>query len=389
VKKTVRDLNVSGQRVLVRADLNVPLEEGYVADDTRIRATLPTIRYLIERQARIALCSHLGRPGGQPVDDLRMDPVAKRLGEILGSPVDKVDDCIGSQVQQAIDALQPGGVLVLENTRFHPGEKANDPEFAAELASLADVYVNDAFGSAHRAHASTEGVAHRLPAVAGLLMQRELSALTRLRDNPEHPFVAILGGAKISDKIGVVDRLLDRVEVLLVGGGIANTFLKAEGLEVGQSLVEEESLDDARRTLEQAGEKLVLPIDVVVARAAEEDAERRTVSADQVESGWQILDVGPETIERFKKQLSGARMVMWNGPLGLYELAPFAEGTFALARALAELDAQTITGGGETAAAVHEAGVADELTHVSTGGGAFLTFMEGQELPGVAALDDK
>jgi phosphoglycerate kinase len=385
----MRDLNVSGQRVLVRADLNVPLEDGQVADDTRIRATLPTIRYLIERQARIALCSHLGRPGGQPVDDLRMDPVAKRLGEILGHAVDKMDDCIGPQVQQAVDMLQPGDVLVLENTRFHPGEKANDPEFAAELARLADLYVNDAFGSAHRAHASTEGVAHRLPAVAGLLMQRELSALTRLRDNPEHPFVAILGGAKISDKIGVVGRLLDGVEALLVGGGIANTFLKAEGLEVGQSLVAEGSLDDARRTLKQAGDKLVLPVDVVVAQAAEEDAERRTVGADQVEPGWQILDVGPETIARFKEELSGARMVMWNGPLGLYELAPFAGGTFALARALAELDAQTITGGGDTAAAVHESGVADKLTHVSTGGGAFLTFMEGKELPGIAALDDK
>lgn len=388
MKKTIKDINVGGKRVLVRVDFNVPLEAQQVTDDTRIRAALPTIEYLVEREARVVLCSHLGRPGGEVVDDLRMDPVATRLADLLEREVRKADDCVGPEVEEAVSSLKPGQVLMLENTRFHPEEKANDPDFAAQLASVADLYVNDAFGAAHRAHASTEGVAHHLPAVAGLLMERELEALRRVRENPKHPFMAIFGGAKISDKIGVVEQFLGRMEALMVGGGIANTFLKARGLEVGQSLVEDESLDLARRTLEQAGDKLVLPVDVVIADAFSPDANRRTVPVDQVEPEWRILDVGPQTVDAFKERLQSAQMVMWNGPLGVFEMGPFAQGTLSIARTLANLDAEVITGGGETAAAVNQAGVADAMAHVSTGGGAFLTFLEGQELPGVAALEE-
>jgi phosphoglycerate kinase len=381
-------VNVGGKRVLVRVDFNVPLEAQQVTDDTRIRAALPTIEYLVEREARVILCSHLGRPGGEVVEDLRMDPVANRLADLLEQEVLKANDCVGSEVEEAVSSLKPGQVLMLENTRFHPGEKANHPDLAAQLASVADLYVNDAFGAAHRAHASTEGVTHHLPAVAGLLMERELEALRRVRENPKHPFMAIFGGAKISDKIGVVEQFLGRMEALMVGGGIANTFLKARGLEVGQSLVEDESLDLARRTLEQAGDKLVLPVDVVIADAFSPDANRRTVPVDQVEPEWRILDVGPQTVDAFKERLQSAQMVMWNGPLGVFEMGPFAQGTLSIARTLANLDAEVITGGGETAAAVNQAGVADAMAHVSTGGGAFLTFLEGQELPGVAALEE-
>ncbi|MEJ2207883.1 MAG: phosphoglycerate kinase [Anaerolineae bacterium] len=387
--KTVKDIDVANKRVLVRADFNVPLDDGRVADDTRIRACLPTVRYLLDHEARVILCSHLGRPGGKVVEALRLDPVGRRLSELLDRPVDKLDDCVGSAVLQATSALLPGKVLLLENTRFHPGEKANDPEFAARLAKTADVYVDDAFGTAHRAHASTEGVAHHLPAVGGLLMERELEVLGRVRENPAHPFVAILGGAKISTKIDVMQHLLDQVETLMVGGAMANTFLLAQGREVGESLVEEDRLDTARQILDKAGDRLILPQDVVIAREMEADAERRTVSVDGVPAGWRILDVGPETIERFKEEMKPARMVMWNGPLGAFEVKPFAQATYALARALADLDAETITGGGETAAAVNDVGVADRLTHVSTGGGAFLEFMEGKELPGVAVLQKK
>lgn len=388
MKKTIKDVNVGGKRVLVRVDFNVPLEAQQVTDDTRIRAALPTIEYLVEREARVILCSHLGRPGAEVVEDLRMDPVANRLADLLEQEVLKADDCVGPEVEEAVSNLNPGQVLMLENTRFHPGEKANDPDFAAQLASVADLYVSDAFGAAHRAHASTEGVAHHLPAVAGLLMERELEALERVRQSPKHPFMAIFGGAKISDKIGVVEQFLGRMEALMVGGGIANTFLKAKGLEVGQSLVEDESLDLARRTLEQAGDKLVLPVDVVIADAFSPDANRRTVPVDQVAPEWRILDVGPRTVDAFKERLQSAQMVMWNGPLGVFEMGPFAQGTLTIARTLANLDAEVITGGGETAAAVNQAGVADAMAHVSTGGGAFLTFLEGQELPGVAALEE-
>jgi phosphoglycerate kinase len=388
MKKTIQDVDLAGQRVLVRADFNVPLEDGTVADDTRIRAALPTIQHLARKEVRVILCSHLGRPGGKVVDELRLDPVADVLSDLLSQDIGKIDDCIGPEVKEAVQTLEPGDALLLENTRFYPDEKANDPAFAAKLASIADVYVNDAFGTAHRAHASTEGVAHHLPAVAGLLMERELDVLDRVRRNPTHPMVVILGGAKVSDKIGVVEQFLEQAETLLIGGGMANTFLKAQGKEVGQSLVEEESLEAARKFLDRAGADLSLPVDVVEADAFDAGAERWITDVDHVSAQRQILDIGPDTVERFQEALAPAEMVVWNGPMGVFEMPPFALGTFAIARALASLEAQTISGGGETAAAIHQAGVTDQFTHVSTGGGAFLTFLEGKALPAVAALDD-
>ena len=386
--KTIKDVAVADRRVLVRVDFNVPLEGGEVADDTRIEASLPTIRYLLDHDARVILCSHLGRPGGKVVEGLRLGPVADRLSELLGMEVTVADDCVGPKVEKKAGELTAGQVIVLENTRFHPGEKANDSDFAAQLASIAESYVNDAFAAAHRAHASTEGVAHHLPAVAGLLMEREVEALTRVRENPKHPFVAIFGGAKISDKIGILDQLMGRMESVLVGGGMANTFLKAQGHEVGQSLIEGESLDLAGDILDEAGEKLVLPVDVVIADAFDESATHHAVMVDQVPADWRILDIGPRSVELFQKKLEPAKMVLWNGPLGVFEMDAFAKGTFAIAGTLAELDAETITGGGETAAAVNQLGIAERMTHVSTGGGAFLTFMEGEELPGLAALSE-
>jgi len=388
-KKTVRDVDVRGKRVLVRVDFNVPLAEGKVADDTRIRAALPTIRYLIEQGARVILMSHLGRPKGQVKEELRMAPVAARLSELLGQPVLTADDCIGPQVQALVKELKPGQVLLLENTRFHPEERKNDPDFARELASLAEVYVNDAFGTAHRAHASTEGVAHYLPAVAGFLMEREIEFLGKALESPERPFVAILGGAKISDKIGVIENLLGKVDVLLIGGGMANTFFKAQGYEVGESLVEDESLDTAREMLAKAGDKLVLPVDVVVADAFAADAQSKIVGVDAVPAGWRILDIGPRTVALFKDKLAGAKTVVWNGPMGVFEFPKFATGTVEIAKALAELDAMTIIGGGDSVAAVYQAGLADKMTHISTGGGASLEFLEGKTLPGIAALADK
>jgi phosphoglycerate kinase len=389
MKKTIRDVDVQGKRVLVRLDLNVPLAGGEVADDTRIRAALPTIRYLLERGATLVLCSHLGRPKGRIQDDLKMDPVARRLSRLLGCPVAKLDDCVGPEVETAVARAQAGDVILLENTRFHPEEKANDPGFARQLASLAEVYVNDAFGSAHRAHASTEGVAQYLPAVAGLLMEKELEFLGRALTSPEPPFFAILGGAKISDKIGVIENLLGRVAAVLVGGGMANTFLKAEGFDVGVSLVEEESLDTAQDLLQRAGDKLVLPVDVTVADRFAADAFSQVVAPGSVPAGWRILDIGPRTLEVFRERLEGARTVVWNGPMGVFEFPKFAAGTEAVARILASLpDATVIIGGGDSAAAVQRTGLADEMTHVSTGGGASLEFLEGKTLPGVAALDE-
>ncbi len=390
MKKTIRDIDIDGKKVLVRLDLNVPLQGGAVADDTRIRAALPTIRYLLDHEATLVLCSHLGRPKGQAQDDLKMDPVARHLAKLLGRPVTKLDDCVGPEVEAAVAQARPGDVILLENTRFHPGEKANDPEFARQLASLAEVYVNDAFGSAHRAHASTEGVAQYLPAVAGFLMEKELEFLGRALTSPEPPFIAILGGAKISDKIGVIQNLLDRVAAVLIGGGMANTFLKAEGYDVGVSLVEEESVGTARHLLERAGDKLVLPVDVTVADRFEANAFAQVVAAGSVPSGWRILDIGPRTLEIFRQRLEGARTVVWNGPMGVFEFPKFAAGTEAVARILASLpDATVIIGGGDSAAAVQRAGLAAEMSHVSTGGGASLEFLEGKTLPGVAALDDK
>ena len=388
-KKTVKDINVTGKRVLVRVDFNVPLAEGKVADDTRLRAALPTIQYLLDQGAKVILMSHLGRPKGKVVEELRMDPVAERLSELLGRPVRKLDDCVGDAVKAAVAEMRPGDVILLENTRFHPEERKNDPDFAKKLAELADVFVNDAFGTAHRAHASTVGVAQYLPAVAGLLMEKELNFLGKALESPERPFVALLGGAKISDKIGVIENLLTRVDALLIGGGMANTFLKAQGYEVGQSLVEDESLGVAKELLERAGEKLALPVDAVVADRFAADAASKAVPVDEVPPDWRILDIGPRTVELFKEKLAEARTVVWNGPLGVFEFPKFAAGTEAIARFLADLEATTIIGGGDVVAAVRRAGVADRITHVSTGGGAALEFLEGKELPGVAALLDK
>jgi phosphoglycerate kinase len=388
-KKTVRDVPVQGKRVLVRVDFNVPLENGQVADDTRIRAALPTINYLLDHGAAVILMSHLGRPKGQIRDELRLDPVAHRLSELLGREVIKLDDCIGPEVETAAAQLQPGQVLLLENLRFHPEEEGNDQGFAQKLASLADLYVNDAFGTAHRAHASTAGVTSYLPSVAGFLMERELEMLGKTLADPARPFVAILGGAKISGKIGVIRSLLASVDLLLLGGGMANTFLKARGHEVGESLVEDDSLGVAREILENAGERLVLPVDVVVADAFSEDANTQTVSVEQVPPGWRILDIGPRTVGLYEEKLASAGTVVWNGPMGVFEFPKFAAGTIALATSLASTHATTIVGGGDSVAALQQAGLADKMTHVSTGGGASLEFLEGKTLPGVAALEDK
>jgi phosphoglycerate kinase len=388
-KKTIEDIDVKGKRVLVRVDFNVPLDQGRVADDTRIRAALPTIQYLMEQGARVILMSHLGRPKGKVRDELRLPPVAERLSELLDRPVAMAVDCVGEEVETAVDRLSPGDVLLLENLRFHPGEEANDPEFINQLASLGEIYVNDAFGTAHRAHASTEGVAHRLPAVAGFLMEKELNFLGRALESPEHPFVAILGGAKISDKIGVVDNLLGKVDLLLIGGGMANTFLKAQGYQVGQSLVEEESLPLARELLGKAGRRLILPVDVVVADRFDAEAQSKTVSVEEVPEEWRILDIGPATVERFAQELYTAKTVVWNGTMGVAEFPRFAAGTQAIIEMLAESQATTIVGGGDTAAAVQQSGMAEKMTHVSTGGGASLELLEGKSLPGVAALADK
>jgi len=388
-KKTIRDVDVEGKRVLVRVDFNTPLSGGAVSDDTRIRAALPTINYLLERDAALILCSHLGRPKGKVAPELKMDPVAARLSELLERPVKKLDDCVGPAVEAAVQAMQPGDVVLLENTRFHAGEKGNDPQFAQQLANLAEIYVNDAFGTAHRAHASTEGVAHLLPAVAGFLIEKELQFLGQAASDPERPYVAILGGAKISDKIGVIESLLGKCDRLLIGGGMANTFFKAMGFEVGDSLIEEEAVPTAQSLLDSFGSQLVLPVDVVIANAFDNDAQSKLVAPNDVPTGWRILDVGPKTVATFESALGGARMVVWNGPLGVFEMPNFAQGTFAVAEMLANKDATTIIGGGDSAAAVRQANLADKMSHVSTGGGASLELLEGKSLPGIAALMNK
>jgi phosphoglycerate kinase len=388
-KKTIRDIDVKGKKILVRVDFNVPLKDGKVADDTRIRAALPTIQYLMSHGAAVILCSHLGRPKGQRLPELSLRPVANRLSELLEEPVAFVEDCVGTEVKDAAAALGLGKVLLLENTRFHPEETKNDPAFAAELASLAEIYINDAFGTAHRAHASSEGVAHHLPAVAGFLMEKELTFLGKVLSDPEHPFVALLGGAKVSDKIGVVKSLLERADTLLIGGGMANTFLAAQGLQMGDSLVEEDSLEVASEILQKAGEHLILPVDAIIADAFSEDAHWKTASVSDVPEGWRILDIGPDTVQRFTEFLGNARLVVWNGPMGVFEFSPFAKGTFAIAKAIADSDAVSIIGGGDSAAAISKAGLSDRISHVSTGGGASLEFLEGKQLPGVAALEDR
>jgi phosphoglycerate kinase len=403
-KMTVRDIDVTGKRVLLRVDFNVPLDDKQqITDDTRIRASLPTIKYLLEQNAAVILMSHLGRPKGGPNPKYSLAPVATRLQDLLGAdvPVKFVRDCIGNEVEDANATLQTGEVLLLENLRFHPEEEANDPDFARKLASLADIYVNDAFGSAHRAHASTEGVAHFLPAVAGLLMEQEVSIMGKALDNPERPFVAILGGAKVSDKMGVIGNLLSKVDTLIIGGGMANTFLKALDFQVGSSLVENDRLRDAEALYGQAGLRgvsMLLPTDVVIADAFSATANHQVVEAKSVPTdddaieGWRILDIGPDTAAAYGEVIRAASTVVWNGPMGVFEMEPYAQGTRSVAQAVCDATRQgatTIVGGGDSVAAVEQMGLADCVTHISTGGGASLEFLEGRELPGVAALMDR
>lgn len=388
-KKTVRDIDVRGKRVLVRVDFNVPMQNGQITDDRRIRESLPTIQYLLEQGATVILMSHLGRPKGQRTPEFSLRPVAERLCQLLGRPVQFFDDCIGEVVEQGIRQLPPNSVALLENVRFYPQEEANDPEFARALARLGEIYVNDAFGSAHRAHASTEGVAHYLPAVAGLLMEKELRYLGQALTHPERPFIAILGGAKVHDKIGVIQNLLPKVDRLLIGGGMAFTFLKAQGYEIGKSLLDAESLEFAAQMLQQAGDKIALPTDVVVAPALEPNVPVRTVPVSAIPADQMGLDIGSETARAFGETVKSARTVVWNGPLGAFETPPFEQGTRAVLQALAESGAVSILGGGDTAAAAEQLGFAEKMTHISTGGGASLEFLEGRVLPGVAVLQDK
>ena len=389
-KKTIRDIDLKGKRALVRVDFNVPIRDGQVGDDTRITAALPTIQYLIDNGAKVILMSHLGRPKGGPDPKYSLAPAAKRLGELLGQPVGMAPDCIGGEVEKRVAALQPGDVLLLENVRFHAEEEQNDAAFAQQLARLGDVYVNDAFGSAHRAHASTEAVARLLPAaVAGFLMEAEIDSLGRALEAPERPFVAILGGAKISDKVKVIEHLLSKVDRLLIGGGMANTFLKAKGCEMGASLVEDAALDTARGLMASAGDKLMLPVDLVIADKFDPAAGWQHVASGRVTSGWRAMDISLKTIALFSAEIVKAKTIVWNGPMGVFEFPRFARGTNAIAQAVAASGATSIVGGGDSVAAVQQAGVADRISHLSTGGGASLEFLEGRTLPGVAALNDR
>ncbi len=387
--RTLQDLDVRGKRVLVRVDYNVPIEAGRITDDTRIRATLPTIAALRDAGARTVLVSHLGRPKGQVRENLRLAPVARHLSELLGTDVAYARDTVGPEAQAMVAGLADGDVGLLENVRFDPREEKNDPEFARELASLADCFVNDAFGTAHRAHASTVGVAALLPSAAGLLLEREIAALSRVTSNPEHPFALILGGAKVSDKIGVIDHLLTRVDLILIGGGMANTFLKVQGVEIGRSLVENDKLDVAESALNRAkelGVNVLLPVDAVVAGKLSADAPRRTVPIDEVGPDDAIFDIGPDTVAGFAAALANTRTVVWNGPMGVFEVAPFAEGTRGVADAVARSNGFTVVGGGDSVAAIEQLGAADRISHISTGGGATLEFLEGKDLPGIAIL---
>ena len=385
-KKTVKDIDLKGKRVLMRVDFNVPMADGKVTDDKRIKAALPTIQYVLDQGASLMLMSHLGRPKGGPEPEFSLKAASEALAALLGRPVQMAPDCVGPEVEALAKALKPGDVLMLENTRFHKGEEKNDLDLAKQMASLGEVYVNDAFGSAHRAHSSTEGIARFLPAVSGFLMEQELEYLGRAVSNPEHPYVAILGGAKISDKILVVETLLSKCDKLIIGGGMANTFLAAKGCNMQDSLVEAASIETAKALLAKSGDKLILPVDAVIADRFEAEANTQVVDADKIPAGWRMMDVGPKTLELYKKELSDAKLIVWNGPVGVFEMPKFAEGTFALAKLLAESGATTVIGGGDSASAVKKAGVAKQMTHVSTGGGASLEFLEGKELPGVAAL---
>lgn len=391
-KKSIKDIDVSGKRVLVRVDFNVPLDKRLnITDDTRLKASLPTIKYLLKRNSKVILISHLGRPKGKIKDNLRMNPVARRLEELLKRKVLKADDCIGEEVKTTIKGLKKGELLLLENVRFYKEEEENNPSFARSLSSLADIYVNDAFGTAHRAHASTVGVTKFLPALAGLLVQKELEIMGKALTRPKRPFLAILGGAKVSDKLGVIKNLESKADSLLIGGGMAYTFLKAKGFEVGKSLLEVGKLNLARELMEEAKDKRIifeLPDDTVIANRFAEDAQTKIVETSAIPPGWMGLDIGPKTRERFKQVISQAKTIFWNGPLGVFEMEPFAQGTKDIAQALAESKATTIIGGGDLAAAVEQMGLTSQMTHISTGGGASLEFMEGKDLPGIAALSN-
>ena len=392
-KKSIRDVDLKGKRVFCRVDFNVPMKEGKITDETRIRAALPTIQYLVEQGAKVILASHLGRPKGQAVEELRLTPVAARLGELLGKDVKKADEVFGPVAQEMVATMNEGDVLVLENVRFYAGEEKNDAELAKEFAALADIFVNDAFGAAHRAHASTAGIADYLPAVSGLLMEKELDVLGKALSNPERPFTAIIGGAKVKDKIGVIRHLLDKVDNLIIGGGLAYTFVKALGHEIGLSLCEDDKIELAKEFMQLAKEKGVnfyMPVDVVITEEFSETATTKIVGIDSIPSTWEGVDIGPKTREIYADVIKNSKLVVWNGPMGVFEMTPFAEGTKAVGQALADAeDTYSVIGGGDSAAAVEKFGMADKMSHISTGGGASLEFMEGKELPGVVCLNDK
>lgn len=388
-KKSISDIDVNGKKVLVRVDFNVPIKEGKIKDDTRMTAALPTIQYLLDHGAAVILFSHLGRPNDEPDPQYSLAPVAEHLGKLIPNRVKFANDCIGEIAEAAAAELKAGEVLVLENTRFYKAEKKNDPEMAKKFAKLADVYVNDAFGSAHRAHASTEGVAQYLPAVAGFLMEKEIRYLGQAIADPVRPFVAILGGAKISDKIGVIDNLLNQADAVLIGGGMANTFLKAKGFEMADSLVEEEVLETAKELLSKGGEKLHLPVDLVIANAFNNEAEFKVTGLENVPDGWRVLDIGSKTVEEYAKVIAKAGTIVWNGPMGVFEMSNFAKGTFGVAEAVASSGAVSIIGGGDSVSAINQSGLSEKVTHISTGGGASLEMLEGKILPGLAALQDK
>ncbi|MDN3450680.1 phosphoglycerate kinase [Planococcus sp. APC 3906] len=391
-KMTMKDVDLKGKRVFCRVDFNVPMSEGKVTDDTRIRAAVPTIEYLIENGAKVILASHLGRPKGAVNEDMRLAAAGARLTELLHKQVKSLDESIGEKVEQEISAMAEGDVILLENVRFHAGEEKNDPELAKAFAALADVFVNDAFGAAHRAHASTAGIAEHLTAVSGLLLEKELDVLGKALSEPDRPFTAIIGGAKVKDKIGVIDHLLDKVDNLIIGGGLSYTFSKAQGNEVGNSLLEEDKIDLAKSFIEKAKDKgvnLYMPIDVVVAKEFSNDGETKVVGISEIPSDWMGLDIGPETAKTYADVIKNSKLVIWNGPMGVFEMSSFENGTKSVAQAMAETEAYTIIGGGDSAAAVEKFNVADKMDHISTGGGASLEFMEGKDLPGVTALTDK
>ncbi|WP_019242992.1 MULTISPECIES: phosphoglycerate kinase [Bacillus] len=391
-KMSIKDIDVKGKRVFCRVDFNVPMQNGVITDDTRVRAALPTIQYLMEQGAKVILASHMGRPKGQVNEELRLTPVAKKLSELLGKEVAKADEAYGEAVEAQIAKMNDGDVLLLENVRFYAGEEKNDPELAKAFANLADIFVNDAFGAAHRAHASTEGIAKHLPAVSGFLMQKELDVLGKAMSNPERPFTAIIGGAKVKDKIGVIENLLDKVDNLIIGGGLAYTFIKAQGHEIGTSLLEEDKIELAKSFMDKAKEKGVkfyMPIDAVIAPEFGENVETKVVDIDSIPSDWMSLDIGPKTAALYADVIKNSKLVIWNGPMGVFEFDKFANGTKSVAEALATSDAYSVVGGGDSAAAAEKFNLADQMSHISTGGGASLEFIEGKELPGVVALNDK